>query len=144
MKPKFLTAIAITAMAIVSCSVDTDTIGSSLTNETDKLEFSTRSFQAFSRSVLVDSVYARNYETYFGKVKDPETGTYVKTEFMAQFNMQEDVKLPSLSQMLSKDEEGKILADSCEIWLLFDKSSSYGDSLTPLKMNILELDRPMR
>ena len=52
MKPKFLTAIAITAMAIVSCSVDTDTIGSSLTNETDKLEFSTRSFQAFSRSVL--------------------------------------------------------------------------------------------
>lgn len=143
MKPKFLTAIAITAMAIVSCSVDTDTIGSSLTNETDKLEFSTRSFQAFSRSVLVDSVYARNYETYFGKVKDPETGTYVKTEFMAQFNMQEDVKLPSLSQMLSKDEEGKILADSCEIWLLFDKSSSYGDSLTPLKMNILELDRPM-
>ena len=48
MKPKFLTAIAITAMAIVSCSVDTDTIGSSLTNETDKLEFSTRSFQTFA------------------------------------------------------------------------------------------------
>ena len=61
MKPKLLTAIAFTAMAAVSCSVDTDTIGSSLTNETDKLEISTGTFNAFSRSVLVDSVYARNY-----------------------------------------------------------------------------------
>lgn len=143
MKPKFLTAIAFTAMAIVSCSVDTDTIGSSLTNDTDKLELSTGTFNAFSRSVLADSVYARNYEAYFGQVKDPETGTYVKTEFMAQFNMQEGVSLPSLSQILSKDDEGKVVADSCELWLLFNKSECYGDTLAALKMNILELDRPM-
>ena len=143
MKPKFLTAIAFTAMAIISCSVDTDTIGSTLTNETDKLELSTGVFNAFSRSVLADSVYARNYEVYFGQVKDPETGTYVKSEFMAQFNIQEDLKLPELSKILSKDEEGKVVADSCELWLLFNKSSCYGDTLASLKMNILELDRPM-
>ena len=143
MKPKLLTAIAFTAMAAVSCSVDTDIIGSSLTNETDKLELSTGTFNAFSRSVLVDSVYARNYETYFGQVKDPETGAYVKTEFMAQFNMQEDMKLPSKSKILSIDEEGKVKADSCEIWLLFNKSECFGDSMVSLKMNVLELDRPM-
>ena len=55
MKPKFLTAIAFTAMAIISCSVDTDTIGSTLTNETDKLQLSTGVFNAFSKSVLADS-----------------------------------------------------------------------------------------
>ena len=143
MKFKSFTAIAFTAMAILSCSTDTDTLGSSLTNESDKLAVSTGSFSAYTRSVLVDSVYARNYNTYFGHVKDPETGTYVKTEFMAQFNMQENIKLPDINNILSKDEDGNVVADSCEIWLVFDKSACYGDSLTALKMNILELKEPM-
>lgn len=143
MKFKLFTAIAFSAMAFFSCSTDTDTLGSSLTNESDVLEYSTGSFTAHTRSVLVDSVYARNYDSYFGHVKDPETGTYVKTEFMAQFNMQENIQLPDISLMLSKDEEGNIVADSCEIWLVFDKSACYGDSLAPMKMNILELKEPM-
>ena len=143
MKFKFLTAIAITAMAITSCSTDTGNLGSSLTDEADKLDFSTGTFNAYSRSVLADSIYARNYETYFGHVKDPETGTYVKTEFMAQFNMQENIKLPDANLILSKDEDGNIVADSCEIWLIFDKGSCYGDSLAAMKMNILELKEPL-
>lgn len=143
MKFKSFTAIAISAMAVFSCSTDTDTLGSSLTNESDLLEVSTGTFHAYTHSVLVDSVYARNYNTYFGQVKDPETGAYVKTEFMAQFNMQENIQLPDIGDMLSKDEDGNVVADSCEIWLVFDKSACYGDSLTALKMNILELDKPM-
>lgn len=143
MKYKSLTAIALSAMAIMSCSVDTDTIGSTLTKETDKLDVSTGSFKAYSRSVLVDSVYARNYDTYFGRVKDPETGTYVKTEFMAQFNMQEKLNMPEISKILSTDADGRVKADSCELWLLFDKSNCFGDSLSPLKMNVLELENPM-
>ena len=142
MKLKLLTAIAFSAMAIISCSTDTDTLGSSLTNESDKLELSTGTFSAYTRSVLVDSVFARNYDTYFGYVKDPETGTYVKTEFMAQFNMQENIKLPDISE-IAKDDDGNVVADSCEIWLLFDIASCYGDSLAAIKMNILELMKPM-
>ena len=142
MKLKSLTAIAFSAMAIISCSTDTDTLGSSLTNESDKLEVSTGTYSAYTRSVLVDSVYARNYDTYFGYIRDPETGTYVKTEFMAQFNMQENIKLPDISEM-AKDEEGNVVADSCEIWLVFDVASCYGDSLAAIKMNILELKEPM-
>lgn len=142
MKLKSLTAIAFSAMAIISCSTDTDTLGSSLTNESDKLEVSTGSYSAYTRSVLVDSVYARNYDTYFGYIRDPETGTYVKTEFMAQFNMQENIKLPDISEM-AKDEEGNVVADSCEIWLVFDVASCYGDSLAAIKMNILELKESM-
>ena len=143
MKYKFLTAIAISAMAIISCSTDTDTLGSSLTNETDQVIASSDVFKAYTRSVLVDSVYARNYDTYFGRVKDPETGAYVKTEFMAQFNLQEGIKLPAIGDMLSKDGQGKVVADSCEIWMAFDQGASYGDTLTALKMNVLELNKPM-
>jgi hypothetical protein len=132
-------------MALISCNTDTDTgtLGSSLTNETDRLEVSTGIYNAYTRSVLVDSVYARNYDTYFGHVKDPETGAYVKIEFMAQFNIQEGLNMPTRDEMKSKDEAGNIVADSCEIWLLFDKDACYGDSLASIKMNILELNRPM-
>ena len=130
-------------MALISCSTDTDTLGSSLTNNADQLEASTKTYNAYTRSILVDSVYARNYDTYFGRIKDPETGSYVKTEFMAQFNLQEGLKLPAISDMLSKDADGNVVADSCEIWLMFDKSNFFGDSLTALKMNVLELNKPM-
>ena len=141
MKYKFFTAIAISAMAIISCSTDTDTLGASLTNSSDKLEASTKTYSAYSKSILIDSVYARNYDTYFGRVKDPETGAYVKTEFMAQFNIQEGIKLPTYEEMSS--DQGEVFADSCEIWLAFDEVSCYGDTLTSLKMNVLELNRPM-
>lgn len=128
-------------MAIISCSTDTDTLGSSLTNSSDQLQASTMTYNAYSHSVLVDSVYARNYDTYFGRIKDPETGAYVKTEFMAQFNIQEDVTLPTVDEITN--DKGEIVADSCEIWLAFDKSACYGDTLASLKMNLLELNKPM-
>ncbi len=143
MKFRLFTAIAITAMALVSCSTELGNIGYTIINEGDLINVTSGSYTATSSSVIVDSVFARNYGCYFGKVKDPETDSYVKMEFMAQFNMLEDYSLPSLNRSLSKDADGKIVADSCELWLYFDKSSCYGDSLTPLKMNIMELDKPM-
>ncbi len=143
MKSRLFTAIAITAMAIISCNENTGVIGSSLTDEADKLDLSTGIYHATTRSILADSIYARNYDCYFGKVKDPETGTYVTSEFMAQFNMLENYKMPQKETILTKAEDGDIAADSCEIWLYFDKDLCYGDTLTPIKMRMLELNRPM-
>ena len=62
---------------------------------------------------------------------------------MAQFNMQEGLILPNVSDILSLDGEGRVIADSCDLWLTFDKSNCFGDSLASLKLNMLELDRPM-
>lgn len=143
MKIRLFTAIALTAMAITSCSEDTETIGSSITNETDKLIFSTGTYQATSRSIMADSIYSKTFDCYFGKVKDPETNSYVKNEFMAQFNMLENFSLPEKSNMMSLGDDGEVVADSCVIWLLFDKSKNYGDSLTPMKINVCELDKPV-
>ncbi len=143
MKSRLFTAIAFTAMALFSCNEDTGVIGSSLTDEVDVLDLSTGIYHAASRSILSDSIYARNYDCYFGRVKDPETGTYVTSEFMAQFNMMEDMTLPSKENILSKSEDGEVGADSCEIWLYFDKNLCYGDTLTPIKMRMLELNKPM-
>jgi len=114
MKCKWITAIAFTAMAILSCSEDTEGIGQSLTDETDKLEVTTGVFSATSRSIQVDSVYSKHFDCYFGKVKDPETGAYVKSEFMTQFNILEDMVMPDRSKILGS-YDGDIAADSCEI-----------------------------
>ena len=143
MKSRLFTAIAVIAMALISCNEDTGVIGSSLTDEVDKLDLSTGVYHATTRSILADSIYARNYDCYFGRVKDPETGTYVTSEFMAQFNMLENYVMPDKSTILTKSEDGEIAADSCEIWLYFDKDLCYGDTLTPIKMRMLELNKPM-
>ena len=143
MRLRLFTAIAFTAMAMISCNEDTDSIGTSLTQNTDQLKISTGIYEATTRSLLADSVYARNFDCFFGLVKDPETDTYVMNEFMAQFNVLEDLVLPDEEQIISLDDEGEIVADSCEIWLYFDKSNCYGDSLTPMKMGVLELGKAM-
>ena len=143
MKSRLFTAIAFTAMALFSCNEDTGVIGSSLTDEADKLDLSTGIYQAKTRSILADSIYARNYDCYFGKVKDPETGTYVTSEFMAQFNMLENYQMPDKETIQTRSEDGGVAADSCEIWLYFDRDLCYGDTLVPIKMRMLELNRPM-
>ena len=142
MKLRLFTAIAFIAMAMISCTEDTDTIGSSITNDTDRLLFSTGVYNATSRSILADSVYSHNSDCYFGMVKDPETNTYVKSDIMAQFNMIEGFKLPSEDKMLSKID-GEVVADSCRISLFVKYSKSYGDTLNAMKMRVSELKEPI-
>ena len=112
MKFKFIAAIALSAMAIMSCDEDTTTIGGSLTNNSDKLVVSTKNFNVLTGSVLVDSVYTRERQCYLGNVKDPETNTYIKSLFTAQFYMVEDIQdeIPERDSLMSL-ENGKIVAD---------------------------------
>ena len=142
MKVRLFTAIAFVAMALISCSEDTEGIGNSLTDESDKLVFNTGFFTATTKSILADSVYARTNATYLGKVKDPETDAYVKSEFMSQFNMLEGFSLPDKSKIASI-ENGEVVADSCELLVYFNYAKSYGDTLTAMKMKVTELATPV-
>lgn len=142
MKIRLFTAIAVVAMAMISCSEDTEGIGNTLTETSDKLVFNTGFFSATTKSILADSVYARSYASYLGQVKDPETGAYVKSEFMSQFNMIEGFSLPSKSKIASL-ENGEIVADSCALLIYFNYGKSYGDTLTAMKMRVTELDMPL-
>ena len=145
MKLKLIAAIALGAMALNSCDEDTLTIGESLTSENDKLVVSTHTFNVLTRSVAVDSVFSRERQCYFGNVRDPETDSYVKSEFTTQFNMMENAitDLPAKKDMLSLDSEGNIVADSCVLNIFFDVNASFGDSLTSMKLRISELDKPI-
>ena len=142
MKFKHLTAIALTAIAIISCDEGTGTVGDSLTSASDNLLVTYSEFNVLTNSFVPDSVYSYNEECYLGKVSDPETGSIVKSNFMFQFNMMENKHLPDESQMAVSDD-GKVVADSCEILLFFDESNCFGDTLAALKIKVSELEKPI-
>jgi hypothetical protein len=131
-------------MAILSCDEDTGTLGDSLTDEGNKLVVTTQNFNILTSSMPVESVYSRERQCYVGKVLDPETGTYVKSEFTTQFNMMEHAAedMPKKDDLLL-NENGEIVADSSFIMIYFDVPSSYGDTLATMKLRMSELSKPI-
>jgi hypothetical protein len=81
-KCKLLSGLAVMLMAFSACNDDTLTVGDVLTNEVDVLKVSSANYNVTTRTVTVDSVIARTNDCYFGRIKDPETGAYIKSDFM--------------------------------------------------------------
>lgn len=130
------------ATCLTSCDDTTDTIGQTLTDNMDHLHIVTDTFTVTTRSIVADSVLSRSTTGFLGKVKDPETGAYVSGDFMMQFHTLDNFALPAdVSKILSKDADGKVIADSCEIRLFY--SDFYGDSLATMKLTALEMDKAM-
>ena len=113
MNIKYMAGIALAALTLFSCDDTTDTIGGSLTDNVDKLEISTDTFQVETRSILADSVLSRSVTGYLGKVRDPETGAYMTGDFMTQFYTPEGFSFPEKDSIVSK-KDGLIVADSCD------------------------------
>lgn len=142
MKLKLLASLALATFGLCGCDDSTEDIGQSLIDNADRLTIGTDTFAVASRSVAADSVLSRNTTGYVGKVRDPETGAYITGNFMTQFHTLEDYDMfPAQSTIRSLDANGEVVADSCELRLYYD--SSYGDSLTVMKMTVEELGHPM-
>ena len=98
--------IASVLVMLTACDDTTDTLGTSLTDDMDMLEVSTDTFEVTSCSFVADSVLSRNTIGYLGKIRDPETGNYIKGDFMAQFGTLENYYLPQKDSIVSVDENG--------------------------------------
>ena len=78
MKNWIMVGIALlTAAAISSCSEDTSTLGYSLVSDVDRFTTETDTFEVSTRSIASGAVLSRNAYSYLGRMKDPETGTYI-------------------------------------------------------------------
>lgn len=145
MKAKFMmwTAIAMVAF-LSSCDDNTDTLGNSLTSDADHFEILTDTFIVSTQSFMADSVLSRNQYSYLGKVKDPETGTYVTSNYTTQFAVLESLDgttfLPQKDSIASL-EDGEVIADSCRLQIYF--YSSIGDSLNSMKLTAEEMAIPV-
>ncbi len=129
------------AISFISCDETTEDIGTSLTANVDHLQVSSAVFDVTSRSIPADSVIARTTTGYLGRIKDPETGAYITGDFMTQFNCLEGYKLTIIDSIASRDDQGDIIADSCEVRLFY--TSYYGDSLANMKLKMYEMGTPM-
>ena len=141
MNIRFFASLALALLTLASCDETTETLGTSLNTTTDHLDVVSSSFSATSRSVAIESVLARNTTGYLGCIKDPETGAHITGDFMTQFNCLESYKLTDQDSIASRDENGQIIADSCELRLFY--TNYYGDSLATMKTTVYELERPM-
>lgn len=119
-------------------------MGNTLTNDVDKFTFVSDSFDVSTRSIITDSVLARSSYSYIGCIKDPETGSYITSDYMSQFSILEN---ESNNIFVKKEghtgmgEDGMIIADSCHIEIMLN--SFMGDSLAAMKMNVAELAKPV-
>lgn len=143
MKLRLLTGLAFIAIALSSCDDTTETIGTSLTNDMDYLKISTDTFIVSTRSIAADSVLSRSDIGYVGKIKDPETGSYITGDFMVQFHTLEGLNsslFPKKDSIVSRIN-GEIVADSCDLRLYY--TTYYGDSLATMTLTAREMNRPM-
>lgn len=127
--------IVLLGSCLAACDNTTDAIG--IYTDSDNINASAAVFDAASQSLAVDSVLSNSNSSYFGRMVDPETQMLVKAEFLAQFNTLEDYRFPDYD-LLVKNEQGEIEADSIEIRLYYEKY--YGDNDNPMKLDVYELD----
>ena len=129
-------------MAFSACSDDTFDFGNSLTQSTDKLTVGKATYTVSTRTVVADSVLFRNSSCNLGRMRDPETGAYVTSEFMTQLNILESFGLPESDEVESRIDN-KPVADSCRLEFYFDKATSTIDTLAAMKIRVSELKTPM-
>ena len=89
MRKLIMAGIAMMTIAISSCDEDTLGLGDSLTSNTDKFLSIAQTYQVKTKSIMTDSVLATSLYQYLGKIKDPETGSYITSDYMARFNLLE-------------------------------------------------------
>ena len=145
MRNWIMVGIALLTAAISSCSEDTSTLGYSLTSDVDRFTIETDTFDITTRSIAAGSVLSRNAYSYLGRIKDPETGTYIKCDYTMQFSLLESEAnslFKSSESIFGRDENNKPIVDSCNVHILIN--TYQGDSLTAMKLALMELNKPMK
>lgn len=136
---RLLTVLVIAALTFAACDDTTEGIGGSITNKIDNINISNSAFNVTTKSIVAGAVLSRNNTGLIGKMKDPETGNYVKGDYMTQLSVLPTFSVDTLD--IKKANNGSIEADSC--YLLVSYNASYGDTLAPMKVTAYEMTKPM-
>lgn len=137
---RLLTVLVIAALTFAACDDTTEGIGGSITNKIDNINISDSAFNVITKSIVADSVLSRNNTGLIGKMKDPETGNYVKGDYMTQLSVLPTFSVDTLDY-IKQANKGSIEADSC--YLLVSYNASYGDTIAPMKVTAYEMTKPM-
>lgn len=136
---RLLTVLVIAALTFAACDDTTEGIGGSITNKIDNINISDSAFNVTTKSIVADSVLSRNNTGLIGKMKDPETGNYVKGDYMTQLGVLPTFSVDTLA--IKQANNDSIEAVSC--YLLVSYNASYGDTIAPMKVTAYEMAKPM-
>lgn len=131
-----------------SCTENTDTIGTSLTDIERTFSETAATYPITSRSVKSSNVFSRGRNGYLGKAKDLETDCYLTCNYMTQMRTIGMYQFPDVMSVNINPAKynpaierwKQVEADSC--WLELYILSSVGDSLTPMKVSVREMSEP--
>lgn len=137
---RLLTVLVIAALTFAACDDTTEEIGGSITNKIDNINISDSAFNVTTKSIVAGAVLSRNNTGLIGNMKDPETGNYVKGDYMTQLSVLPTFSVDTLDY-IKQANKGSIEADSC--YLLVSYNASYGDTIAPMKVTAYEMTRPM-
>lgn len=119
-------------IVLTACEDNTDQLGVDLMPATDFVTREYHSYDVVTQSYEVgDSVLARSSMSYLGRFTDPETGTVVKSDFLAQFHCMETFSFPD--SICNHD------VTSTELRLYV--KDYMGDSLANFKLSVYPLNR---
>lgn len=137
---RLLTVLVIAALTFAACDDTTEGIGGSITNKIDNINISNSAFNVTTKSIVAGAVLSRNNTGLIGKMKDPETGNYVKGDYITQLSVLPTFSVDTLDY-IKQANNGSIEADSC--YLLVSYNASYGDTIAPMKVTAYEMTKPM-
>lgn len=128
---KILTvSISLLLLFLASCDDTTNSLGSDMMPSQDFVHSSEAVYYAVSQTVPAGDVLARSSISYLGRFTDPETGTSIKSDFLAQFHCPEHFAMPD-----------SIVNDSVTaVDLRLYVKDFVGDSLQTLKISVYPLD----
>lgn len=134
------TALIMAAFSMVACDDTTDMIGSSITNNVDKLTVTDATYNVITNSLAAGSVLSKTNNGIIGKVKDPETKAYLTADYMAQLAPLSSFDLDTL-KYIKDANKGILRAESCFLRVRYQ--STYGDTLAPMKVTAYEMTKAM-
>lgn len=116
------------------CSDDLNLVGSTIQPGGDKMPVYVDTFQMQATTLLMDSVYARTTSGLLGEFYDPLYGN-VKSDYICQFYCPSDFKF--------KKEPINGQIDSVDFKIIYYSGSWVGDSLTPMRAQIYQVDKQL-
>lgn len=141
MKKVFWIITALLPVLFMACDDEPLQIGSTIVPSSDHVQLSSAVFEIPSKSLAVDSVLARNGVAYLGRIRDAETDAYLTANFLTQFHVIEEYQLVPIDEIVSRDKDGKIIADSVILSFYVDKY--FGDSLNQMQVTTYEMSEPV-
>ena len=129
-----------------SCSETSDEFGKSLLLTEDEITSYTETYYATTRSVLVDSVYAKSGIGYVGRFSDPIFG-YYESSFISELYCPEDFEFPAVYKYdaATQTGSGTVAGDSIvSARLVLYYGDYFGDSLNACRMSIYKLNDKWR